>query len=296
MSNLMSNYKLTPDIIEFIISQKKSNVLLSCRGLIPLVCEKFNITLSKSLISSVLKSANLNGRVGRRKIKEKPAEFIINGGLVFLKAADLKLSLMRNLTNCLAPYFPNTKLDLQQKINEILTYMEFFKTAQSTPGKRNFKKLGLWWLLDGVISQGSLIEFYKQLSQITLLEAENTLKKMNFDCKGIVINELYKKCLYRLNAYAQTNFFPNTYQFLDPFAMKERFYSLLANIEKKPHLLKIHLFYPTEFFWVNDIIWQEGFSYAAAKVNSANIFNENGERIWIDPAPKFLSENAFNPK
>lgn len=289
----MSNYKLTPDIMEFIVKQKKSNTLLSCRSLIPLVSEKFNITLSKSLINNVLKNANLNGRPGRRRIKEKPAEFIINGGLIFLKAADIKLSLMRNLTNCLSPYFPHTKLDIQQKINEILTYMEFFKIVQSAPGKRNFKKFGLWWLLDGVISKESLLEFYKQLNQIPLLEAETIFKKMDFDCKVIEIKDLYKKCLYRLNAYAQTNFFPTAYQFLDPFAMKERFYSLLANIEKKPQLLKIHLFYPSGFFWVNDIIWQEGFSYAAAKVNSDSIFNESGDQIWINPSAKFLSENAF---
>lgn len=294
MSNLMSNYKLKPEIASFILEQKKSNPLLSCRNLVSLIAERFKIRISKSLINNVMKEGNLSSKVGRRKIKEKKPEFIENGGFIFLKAADIKLALTVKLTDNFSAYFPEKKLSLLQKINEILIYLEFFKFSQLTPGRQNYRKLGLWWLFDGMMSKESLSDFCQRLNQIPIAEANNILKKLGIEHNISIINDLYKECLYRLNTYVQASFFPPGYQFLDPFAMKERFYCLQANIEKKPRLLKIHLFYPAGFFWVNDVVWQEGFAYAANKVNEAGIFNENGEQIWINPCPCFPYENASN--
>ncbi len=289
----MSNYKLKPEIVNFIVEQKKLNSVLSCRRLVPLVAEKFKILISKSLINAVIKEANLSNKVGRTRIREKTPESIQNGGFIFLKAADIKLALTTSLTASLLVYFPDKRLNALQKINEILTYMEFFKFSQLTPGRHNYRKLGLWWLLDGVISKDSLLDFYQRLNQIPISEANAILKKMNISHNIIVFNELYRDCLCQLNTYVQKNFFPPGYQFLDPFAMKERFYRLPANIERKPRLLKIQLFYPPDFFWVNDIVWQEGFSYAANKVNEAAIINENGEQLWINSSPCFSPENLL---
>lgn len=294
MSNLMSSYKLKSEIVNFILEQKTADPILSCRKLVILIAEKFKITLSKSLINSVIKEANLSSKVGRRREKEKTPEFIENGGFIFLKAADIKLSLTTQLTDIFSVYFPDKRLSLQHKINEILIYLEFFKSQQFTAGRQNYRKLGLWWLPDGMMSKNNLSDVSQRLSQISMPEARVLLNKIGIDYNINVFNELHKECLYRLNAYVQTHFFPPGYQFLDSFAMKERFYRLQANIEKKPQLLKIHLFYPTGFFWVNNVMWQEGFSYAANKVNEAGIFNENGDQIWINPCPCFPYENVSN--
>jgi len=99
-------YKLKPEIKQFIIEQKRTNPGLSCRSLIPLIREHFQINLSKSLINNVIKQNNLSGPVGRRRIKEpiifkqpfeihivRKEELIENGGCFFLEVADIKLSL-----------------------------------------------------------------------------------------------------------------------------------------------------------------------------------------------------------
>ena len=106
-----------------------------------------------------------------------------------------------------------------------------------------------------------------------------TFKKIN------KINELHKECLLKLNAYVQLNFFPPIYKIMDFSAMQERFYGLPAKIEKKTSLLRIQLLYPENFIWANDLVWEEDFSYAAQKVNKAEIFTPEGEQIWINLTP-----------
>lgn len=288
----MSNYKLTPEIMDFVIEQKKFDTNLSCRKLALLVSEKFKVTISKSLINVILKEMNLSSAVGRRQFKEKNLDILENGGFVFLKAADLRLGLTKQVAESFLGYFPEKKLKFLHKINEILTYMEFFKFSQLSSGQQNYRKYGLWWLSDGIMSKDVLSDFCQKLNRVPIPDASSILKKLEIAHNISIFSDLYKECLYRLNTYVQTNFFPPGYQFLDPFAMKDRFYRLQANIEKKQGVLKIHLFYPPGFFWVNDVIWQEGFSYAANKVNEARIINENGEQFWINPCPCFPYENA----
>jgi len=62
-------YKLKPEIREFILEQKKSNPLLSCRALTNLLENKFQIKVSKSSINSVIKETGLSLPVGRRRKK-----------------------------------------------------------------------------------------------------------------------------------------------------------------------------------------------------------------------------------
>ena len=48
---MAKHYKLTEEIKQFIIAQKKANLKLSCRTLTSLIQERFQVTLSKSLIN-----------------------------------------------------------------------------------------------------------------------------------------------------------------------------------------------------------------------------------------------------
>ena len=60
----MAKYcKLNEEIKQFIIQQKKANPELSCRGMISLIKERFQVNLSKSLINNVIKEQNLSGPV-----------------------------------------------------------------------------------------------------------------------------------------------------------------------------------------------------------------------------------------
>ena len=64
-------YKLKKEIIDFIIEQKKSTSILSCRSLAMLVEGKFRIKVSKSSINSIIKENGLSMPVGRRLRKRK---------------------------------------------------------------------------------------------------------------------------------------------------------------------------------------------------------------------------------
>lgn len=285
-------YKLTEEIKQFIISQKKANTKLSCRGLISLVKEHFQINLSKSLINNVIKEHNLSSPVGRRSTKEvvtlkepeKPAEskiarqeveFMENGGFFFLKVADLKLGLTSRLTEILSGHFPGLTKERHQAIIEALIYAPLFK-----------KKKSLWLLVGREVSEDSLTQYSQELIQAPFLELKESAARVGIDHNFNKINELYEKCLLRLNSYI-VHYFPPEYQFLDFSAMQERFYSLSARLERKGSLLIIQLFYPSGFLWRNDIIWQEGFSYAANKVNETKILTPEKEQIWISPQVEF---------
>lgn len=67
-------YKLKSSIIDFILEKKKENPLISCRQLVPLIQEKFQIAVSKSSINAVIKEAGLSMPVGRRRKKTSKQE------------------------------------------------------------------------------------------------------------------------------------------------------------------------------------------------------------------------------
>jgi len=59
-------FKLNPEIRNFILERKRTNTVLSCRGLTTLIEDKFKIKISKSSINSIIKEAGLSLPVGRR--------------------------------------------------------------------------------------------------------------------------------------------------------------------------------------------------------------------------------------
>lgn len=66
-------YKLKQEIVDFIIQKKKDNSKISCRGLAQVVQDVFQINVSKSSISEILKNAHLNSPIGRRSEENKNA-------------------------------------------------------------------------------------------------------------------------------------------------------------------------------------------------------------------------------
>lgn len=299
---MANNYKLTQEIKQFIVQQKSLNLKLSCRGLIPLVKEHFQVNLSKSLINTIIKENNLSSPKGRKRIKEplipqplleihiepqikpqaveKKPGIMENGGCFFLKAAELKLNLSFRLAGDIRFYLADLSTFQLQEMIEVLIYKPIFKDTQS-----------LSVLLGREVLPENLMQYAQQLVSIPLSQLKEPLAKLGIKYNINEINELCKQCLLRLNSYVVT-LFPPEYQFLDFEAMQKRFYSLPAKVEREKGLLNIQLFYPKQFFWLNDIVWQEGFSYAANKVNENRIFARDSQQIWINPQPNFLPENA----
>lgn len=73
MSKMETNYKIKPEIREFIIKEAKEHPELSCRKLSGLILEHFKLTISKSSISSILKGEGLSQSIGRRSLAKKAA-------------------------------------------------------------------------------------------------------------------------------------------------------------------------------------------------------------------------------
>ena len=293
---MVTSYKLTEEIKQFILLQKKANPKLSCRQLSPLIKEHFGVNLSKSLINNVIKEGNLSSPRGRRRIRQieiaqkepefqpvKAPGFMLNGGCFFLKAADLRVALTSSLATSLSVYLPRlANLNLAQII-EALVYSPLFK-----------QKKDLWQFLGKEIPEEILETYLHELAQVPLDSLNKALKRAGLNRNINKYNELHKHCLVGLNAYVQANFFPSIYHILDLVTMQERFYYLSAKAESKPGLLKIQLFYPAAFPWKNDIVWQEDFAYAAHKVNAAKIFNPQKAQLWINPFPQFVDEKTVS--
>lgn len=211
---------------------------------------------------------------GIKPIKQE-ADFMENCGFFFLKAADLKLDFTLSLAEALSSYSPNLSKESHQKIIEALIYGPYFKDQKN-----------LWLLIGAEVPQETLREYSEQLIMVPFLQLKESAEKVGINRKFNEINGLWQESLLRLNSYI-VHFFPPEYQFLDLPAMRNRFYSLPGRLERKTNLLIIQLFYPNGFFWLNDIIWQEGFSYAANKVNDTGILTPEKEQIWVSPQVKF---------
>ena len=64
-------YKLKPEIKSFILEIKKAKPILSCRGLVVLIADKFKINISKSSVNTLIKEAGLSLSVGRRRKRRR---------------------------------------------------------------------------------------------------------------------------------------------------------------------------------------------------------------------------------
>jgi hypothetical protein len=69
-------YKLKQEIVDFIVQKKQIEPSLSCRKLVSLLYQSFQIEVSKSSINAVIKDFNLSNPVGRRPDKPSKNFFI----------------------------------------------------------------------------------------------------------------------------------------------------------------------------------------------------------------------------
>ncbi len=123
-------YKLQDEVREFILAQKRDFPKISCRKLSDVVNEKFHLVVSKSSISSVLKSANLNSPIGRHS----------------LSAGEEKICVKKNAKKFKIPagkktqIFPVLKKDFVQAQNtnakkiEVDASVDVVKVAPEIPG------------------------------------------------------------------------------------------------------------------------------------------------------------------
>ncbi|MFA5356899.1 MAG: hypothetical protein WC301_05815 [Candidatus Omnitrophota bacterium] len=207
---------------------------------------------------------------------KQETDFMENGGFFFLKAADLKLGLTPFVADILSGYLPGLAKEDHIAIIESFLYSPFFK-----------EKNPLWLLIGKGIPEQDITQYSQHIEQIPIAQLASSFTKLDIILKTNEINELWQGCLLRLNSYI-TQLFPPEYHTLDFTGMRQRFYSLPARLQATGNLLMIQLFYPNGFFWMNDIIWQEGFSCAANRINETRIMTASGLQIWVSPQVQFI--------
>ena len=128
-------YKLKPEVIDFVLTEKRNNIALSCRGLTKVVQEKYNIRLSKSSINRLFKDSGLSMPIGRRAKKKRVvlSKEYEGVGAVLLKAADILIGGSAQINNHIA-----NKLNLLPNQISSNTEQMFFSSLQPENWLGNF--------------------------------------------------------------------------------------------------------------------------------------------------------------
>ena len=117
---MRSKFKLNSVVMNFILWQKHKDPEISCRKLAEISSKRFHFQISKSSVSSVLKSENLSSPVGRRGRKfDIPKGEVENGGCTILQGIDEYFGLSEIVVKSFAkrlPAFPPELLEEAQKV------------------------------------------------------------------------------------------------------------------------------------------------------------------------------------
>lgn len=355
-------YKLKDEIRVFILERKKSDPIISCRKLVPLVWEHFQLKLSKSSVNAILKEHQLSSHVGRRRIRPRktvlikpldlpkliepaiekdgalvqpavdnrltnvpsvvsseksgiaaPAEpniqplvtpsvqppvavsqpdpvpvprkkeielvstrrdieYVVNCGCFLLRATDFKTLFTDSLASQIAAAIPELKRDVIYYGLEAFMYKQIFKSDND-----------LWRFLGSELDAGSFGRVCELISALDPIKYPELISGGLGSDNSLDMNYLSNGRLHELNSAVKETFFPSAYGALDFPTMFARFYCLTGRLERKGTLLAIRLFYPSNFAWAYDIVWQDDFQNAVTKVNQERIMTPEGEKIWFDP-------------
>lgn len=201
-------YKLKKDVIDFIVNRKRDNPALSCRQLVKITEQEFQINLSKSSINVILKQSQLSSPVGRRtvipskqkkfKIPEfkkqqlfsplieagdkietekttpeiKKEDVLYDGiGSIFLKAAQWETSEASILGKILKENTNLTDFNRYDEVGETLLFMQVFGIKEIKEIS-NYKGTGLWIINDinGAYDSEQILKVIEKINNYNLLD------------------------------------------------------------------------------------------------------------------------------
>lgn len=146
-------YKLTANIREDILKQRLSDSNLSCRKLVSLVLDKFQVKVSKSSINAIIRAAGFSMPVGPRA--RRRTKIYYNGlGVFFLKAMDLLAGASQCITEVM-------KKNIGQKVSDIGSRTEALLFNSFNLGPETKELLGWGWTdaeLSAYLSEAQKIE------------------------------------------------------------------------------------------------------------------------------------------
>jgi len=150
-------YKLKAEVVNFIIERKKENPDISCRKLVAIIKDQFQLDVSKSSINAIIKTVNLSSPVGRRtKANKISAKFKIpdQRRLDILKAPSPAASIVEDNAQ-----FPISK------VVESTTVLDNFGVCLD--GLGSFFLKAAEWEVSGSSLLGNLLKDYKNVDHIS---------------------------------------------------------------------------------------------------------------------------------
>jgi hypothetical protein len=199
-----------------------------------------------------------------RALEERFAQ-IENGGAIFLLMVDYKFGLTGFLAQKISAFLPEQSEEVIRILIQLKVYKQILKDEASLGsflGKEPVNK--------------DLSSGYEQLAKLPFNQLNADFVSLGLPHNINEINDLYQKILFCLNKQAQQSFFPPVYQFLDFAAMRDRFYSLAAKIERLDSMVLVRFLYPAGFNAIYDIVWQDDFKFAVSSINKERVFTPEG--------------------
>ncbi|MCX5707818.1 MAG: hypothetical protein NTY14_02365 [Candidatus Omnitrophica bacterium] len=196
----------------------------------------------------------------------EPSVLIESGGAIFLLMVDYKFGLTGLLAQKISICLPGLSEDALRVLIQLKVYKPLLKDEANI-----LRMLG---------KEPAIKDFdsvYERLAKLPFNQLNADLISLGLPQNINEINDLYQKILICLNKKAQQSFFPSVYQFLDLSAMRDRFYSLAAKIERKDSMINVQFLYPLSFNAICDIVWQDDFKFAVSSINKERVFTPEGQ-------------------
>ncbi|MBI5873194.1 MAG: hypothetical protein HZB36_03520 [Candidatus Omnitrophica bacterium] len=175
--------KISYNVKNYVISRKKKNHDLSCRKLANETSEKFNINISKSSISSILKAARISSPVGRNTERIfRPDVESAGAGYAFILGASLLLGVSKIISEAVKKAHPliHLKSDTLEAITEAWIMA---KSIYNVPLEKieDYRTNEMWFIVGRKINKGLLRRY---------IEALKTLQAVNYQIVSDLMHTL----------------------------------------------------------------------------------------------------------
>jgi hypothetical protein len=199
-----------------------------------------------------------------RTVAEQSVD-IVNGAAIFLLMVDYKFGLSEFLSQKISAQLPDLP---KETIRFLIQAGVYGQVVKDNPSLEKF--------LGKEIISGNAEFYCEQLAKIPFDQLNEEFVSLGLTRNISDLNGLYKESLLFLNRQVQRSFLPSVYQFLDFSAMRDRFYSLVARIERTEAGITVYILYPLGFKAINDIVWQDDFKSVISSINKERVFAPDG--------------------
>lgn len=165
--------KLSKSIKSYVLHRKRNNIELSCRELAAEVTSKFNISVSKSAVNSLVRSAKLSSHVGRKVNKiYRPSGEAENVGFSFLLVANLMLGFSRILAKIIKKTFPAMRLKMEtlEAISEAWIMAKALYNVPLRKIEDYYNKDELWFITGRKVNKGLLRQYIGAVNNLQLIK------------------------------------------------------------------------------------------------------------------------------